>query len=144
MYCLRSRILRILTPPPLPVGGRFTLPAESHYSPTEGECLAVAVDLEQSKFYTLGCPRLYIATDHKPLVSILCNRALDTIAEVAFKYYISKFSQILDPPAPCVCKISSGLNPHPNLLMVILHQNVSCLMIFPTHFKPSKYANLLT
>ena len=61
-------------------GGRFTLPAESRYSPTEGECLAVAVGLEQSKFYTLGCPKLYIATDHKPLVGILCDRALDTIA----------------------------------------------------------------
>ena len=61
-------------------GGRFTLPAESRYSPTEGECLAVAVALEQSKFYTLGCPRLYVATDHKPLVGILCDRALDTIA----------------------------------------------------------------
>ena len=45
-----------------------------------GECLAVAVALEQSKFYTLGCPRLYVATDHKPLVGILCDRALDTIA----------------------------------------------------------------
>ena len=61
-------------------GGRFTLPAESRYSPTEGECLAVAVALEQSKYYTLGCPRLYVATDHKPLVGILCDRALDTIA----------------------------------------------------------------
>ena len=60
-------------------GGRFTLPAESRYSPTEGECLAVAVGLEQSKYYTLGCPRLYVATDHKPLVGILCDRALDTI-----------------------------------------------------------------
>ena len=64
-------------------GGRFTLPAESRYSPTEGECLAVAVGLEQSKskFYTLGCPRLYIATDHKPMVGILCDRALDTIGD---------------------------------------------------------------
>ena len=61
-------------------GGRFTLPAESRYSPTEGECLAVAVGLEQSKYYTLGCSRLFVATDHKPLVGILCDRALDTIA----------------------------------------------------------------
>ena len=29
-------------------GGRLTLPAESRYAPTEGECLAVAVGLEQS------------------------------------------------------------------------------------------------
>ena len=36
----------------------------------------MAVGLEPSKFYTLGCPTLYVATDHKPL----CDRALDTIA----------------------------------------------------------------
>ena len=46
--------------------------------------MAVAVALEQSKFYTLGCPRLYVATDHKPLVGILCDRALDTIANPRF------------------------------------------------------------
>ena len=60
-------------------GGRFTIPAETRYSPTEGEALAVAVGLESSRYYTLGCPRLYIATDHKPLISILGDRALDTV-----------------------------------------------------------------
>ena len=29
----------------------------------------MAVGLEQFKFYTLGCPRPYIATDQKPLVN---------------------------------------------------------------------------
>ena len=28
---------------------------------------------------TLGCPRLYVATDHKPLLGIFNDRALDTI-----------------------------------------------------------------
>ena len=60
-------------------GGRFTIPAESRYSPTEGEALAVAVGLECSKYYTLGCKSLVVATDHKPLLSILNDRALDTI-----------------------------------------------------------------
>ena len=60
-------------------GGRFTIPAESRYSPTEGEALAVAVGLECSKYYTLGCKKLVVATDHKPLLSILNDRALDTI-----------------------------------------------------------------
>ena len=32
-----------------------------------------------TKYYTLGCKELYIATDQKPLVIILGNRALDTI-----------------------------------------------------------------
>ena len=62
-------------------GGRFTIPAESRYSPTEGEMLAVAVGLESSRYYTLGCQKLYVATDHKPLMSILNDRALDTICQ---------------------------------------------------------------
>ena len=60
-------------------GGRFTIPAEQNYSPVEGEALAVAVGLECSRYYTLGCKKLYVATDHKPLLSILNDRALDTI-----------------------------------------------------------------
>ena len=60
-------------------GGRFTISAEERYSPTEGEALAVAVGLEGSKYYTLECERLLVATDHKPLVSILGDRAMDTI-----------------------------------------------------------------
>merc|ERR1711942_90788 len=60
-------------------GGRFTIPAESRYSPTEGEMLAVAAGLESSKYYMLGCKKLYVATDHKPLLSILNDRALDTV-----------------------------------------------------------------
>ena len=60
-------------------GGRFTIPSETRYSPTEGEALAVAVGLESSRYYTLGSKNLYVATDHKPLLSILNDRALDTI-----------------------------------------------------------------
>ena len=52
---------------------------ETRYSPTEGEALAVAVGLESSRYYTLGCRQLYVTTDHKPLLSILNDRALDTI-----------------------------------------------------------------
>ena len=39
----------------------------------------MAVALESSRYYTLSCPRLFIATDHKPLLSILNDWALDTI-----------------------------------------------------------------
>merc|ERR1712106_1185514 len=60
-------------------GGKFCNPAESRYSPTEGEATAVVEGLRDTKYYTLGCKDLYIATDHKPLVSILGDRALDTI-----------------------------------------------------------------
>ena len=118
----------------LPVGGRFTLPAESHYSPTEGECLAVAVDLEQSKFYTLGCPRLYIATYHNPLVYtghwIPLLREHSSITSACFP-------KSWTPQFPVSARSAHALIP-----TLICWCNTSTT--FPTHFKLSKYAYQLT
>ena len=61
------------------VGSRFTTPAESRYAPIEGEALGVAYALHQTRYYILGCPQLIVATDHKPLVQILNDRALTDI-----------------------------------------------------------------
>ena len=61
------------------MGGRFTSPAESRYSPVEGEALAGAEALHKFKYYVLGCPTLVVATDHKPLLKILNDIDLDTI-----------------------------------------------------------------
>ena len=61
------------------VGSRFTSPAESRYSPIEGEALAVAYALHQTKYYILGCDDLIVATDHKPLLQILNDRPLAEI-----------------------------------------------------------------
>ena len=60
-------------------GSRFTTDAESRYAPIEGEALAVTYGLEKCRMFTLGCQDLTIATDHKPLVKILGDTALDTI-----------------------------------------------------------------
>ena len=60
-------------------GSRFTKPAESRYSPPEGEALALAWALEHSRMYTLGCPDLLIAVDHKPLLGIFNSRDLESI-----------------------------------------------------------------
>merc|ERR1712030_263980 len=48
-------------------------------SPTEGEALAISVTLQSSRYYMLGYPKLIVATDHKPLLGIFGDRALDTI-----------------------------------------------------------------
>ena len=69
----------IIVTQPIYVLERFNIPAEGRYSPTEGEALAIAVALENSRYYTPGCPKLFIATDHKPLLGILGDRALDKI-----------------------------------------------------------------
>ena len=60
-------------------GSRFLNSAEERHAPVEGEALAVAWGLEQSKYFTQGCNDLLVVTDHKPLVKILGDRTLDEI-----------------------------------------------------------------
>ena len=60
-------------------GGRFTKPNESRYSPVEGECLAVVEGLFKSKHFILGCEKLIVAVDHKPLLGILNEKSLADI-----------------------------------------------------------------
>ncbi|MEO2242304.1 MAG: DDE-type integrase/transposase/recombinase, partial [Candidatus Poseidoniia archaeon] len=49
------------------------------YSPTEGEALAVAWGLEHARMFVLGCEKLLVSTDHKPLLGILRDRDLNSI-----------------------------------------------------------------
>ena len=51
-------------------GSRFLKDAETRYAPVEGEALAVAWALDDSKYFTLGCPDLTVITDHKPFFFI--------------------------------------------------------------------------
>ena len=61
------------------VGSRFTHPNEYNYAPVEGEALAVADSLHKARFFVLGCDDLIVAVDHKPLVKIFGDRALNDI-----------------------------------------------------------------
>ena len=61
-------------------GSRLTKGAETKYSPTEGEALAVAWSLEQPRYYVKGCHKLTVSTDHKPLLGILQDRSFATIS----------------------------------------------------------------
>ena len=60
-------------------GSRFLMTAEKRYAPIEGEVLAIAWGLEQTKYFTLGCSNLLVATDHKPLTKIFGDRTLEEI-----------------------------------------------------------------
>ena len=60
-------------------GSRFLRKYEENYAPIEGEALAVAWALDQTKFFTLGCPDLTVVVDHRPLVKIFSDRLLDEI-----------------------------------------------------------------
>ena len=56
-YCCKGGLQVVLA------GSRFTKDAETRYAPVEGEALAVQWGLENTKHYTLGNPRLLVATD---------------------------------------------------------------------------------
>ena len=60
-------------------GSRFLRDAEKRYAPVEGEALAVAWALEDSRFFTMGCRDLVVASDHKPLTKLLGDRELADI-----------------------------------------------------------------
>ena len=60
-------------------GSRFCSPAESRYHPIEGELLGVVWALEKTRMYTLGCDRLLVLVDHKPLIGLLKSRELGDI-----------------------------------------------------------------
>jgi hypothetical protein len=57
-------------------GDHFCNQAEQNYSPIEGEATAVARGLHDTKYYTMGCKQLYIATNHKSLVCVLGDQSL--------------------------------------------------------------------
>ena len=61
-------------------GSRFLKPCEAHYAAVEGEALAIQWSLDQTKYFTLGCQKLLIVTDHKPLVKLFGDRTLDEIS----------------------------------------------------------------
>ena len=60
-------------------GSRFLHKAERNYWPVEGEALAVAWALEDTRFFTMGCTNLHIQTDHRPLVKLFGDRTFDEI-----------------------------------------------------------------
>ena len=61
-------------------GSRFLKKAEERYAAIEGEALAVAWALEQTRYFTMGCDDLIVVVDHKPLTKILGDRTLDEIS----------------------------------------------------------------
>ena len=61
------------------VGSSFNSPAEANYAPIEGECLGVASSLHKTRYYTQGCDKLLVCTDHKPLLGVLNDREMSSM-----------------------------------------------------------------
>ncbi|MEL6805211.1 MAG: RNase H-like domain-containing protein [Bacteroidota bacterium] len=61
-------------------GSRFLSSTESRYAAIEGEALAIVWGLEQTRYFTQGCDKLLVVTDHKPLTKIFGDCTLDEIS----------------------------------------------------------------
>ena len=71
-------------------GSRFTKDAEGRYAPIEGEALAVVHGLHRCRMFVMGSPNLTVAVDHKPLIHILNDRELCSIANPRLLYLKEK------------------------------------------------------
>ena len=58
---------------------RFTTDTERRYAPIEGEALALVYALTKSRMFIVGCPRVIVACDHKPLTKIFGDKSLEKI-----------------------------------------------------------------
>lgn len=47
------------------------------YAPVEGEALALVYRLESCRIFVMGSPDLLVSVDHKPLVKIFPDKALE-------------------------------------------------------------------
>ena len=84
------------------LGSCFLKSAVTRYVPLEGECLGVAWALEQTKYFTLGCPNLLVVMDHKPLCKILGDKAMEDITnsrilKIKERTLLWKFSIVYRP-----------------------------------------------
>ena len=60
-------------------GSRFLKPAETRYAPIEGEAKGVEWSLDQTRYFTLGCDKLLVVVDHKPLCGLFNDKSLEDI-----------------------------------------------------------------
>lgn len=63
-------------------GSRFLSDAEKRYAMIELECLAASWAMDQCSQFLLGLPHFSLVTDHKPLIPILNDHALDKLDNV--------------------------------------------------------------
>ena len=105
------------------VGSRFTQAAETRYAPVEGEALAVVYALDKARYFVLGCQDLTIAVDHKPLLKLFGDRALEDIpnsrlCNLKDKTLRYRFKMVYIPGAKH--HAADGLSRHP-----VNHTNIS-------------------
>ena len=67
-------------------GSRALASAETRYSTTELEALAILFAVSHAEFYLRGCPQFKIYTDHRPLIGIFAKAMADIASARIARY----------------------------------------------------------
>lgn len=79
------------------MSSRFNNDAQSRYSPIEGEALTIYWALNKADYFIYGCDKLFIGTDHKPLVAFFRKedpKPLDQIVNKCLRKYVSEINEL--------------------------------------------------
>ena len=79
------------------MSSRFNNDAQSRYSPIEGECLTLFWAINKADFFIYGCDKLYIGTDHRPLLAFFRKedpKPLDHISNKRLRKYVSEIGEL--------------------------------------------------
>ena len=78
------------------MASRFNNAAQRNYSPIEGECLTLFWALNKGDFFVYGASKLYIGTDHKPLLGFFRKvdpKPLDHISNKRLRRYVAEIGE---------------------------------------------------
>ena len=109
----------------------------------KGEALAVVDALNKTRLFTLGCPNLTVVVDHKPLLKVLCDRALDDIPNprlrnVKEKSLRYRFRVLHIPGVRSTVADALSCNPVGDAEITDLSDNVAATQQTTTLVRPTK------
>jgi hypothetical protein len=75
------------------MSSRFNTDAQSRYSPIEGECLTLYWAINKCDYFLYGCDKLYVGTDHRPLLAF-DPKPLDHISNKRLRKYVAEIGEL--------------------------------------------------
>ena len=76
---------------------KFNNDAQSRYSPIEVECLTLFWAINKADFFIYGCDKLFIGTDHRPLLAFFRKddpKPLDHISNKRLRRYVAEIGEL--------------------------------------------------
>ena len=79
------------------MSSRFSNNAQSTYLQINGEALTMFWAINKADYFIFGCDKLYIGTDHKPLLAFFRKndpKPLDQIVNICLRKFVSEINEL--------------------------------------------------